>query len=115
MLEALALAFAASPSASHREQRPVAAQCVSTGSRVIARKRDLPLGAAAALGMPMAEAGGAFKVTDAGPISDLPDRRFVSARQTGCTIALRYEKGGYAHTFETMSLSYQNGRWSRTP
>jgi hypothetical protein len=115
MLEALALAVAATPSVRHYEHEAYAAHCVPKGPRVFARKRDLPAGALAALGMVMAEAGGAFQVTDAGPVSNLPDRRFVSARQTGCTITLRYEKGGYAHTFETTKVTYGNGRWSRMP
>ena len=113
MLEALALAVSAAPPANYGRGAD-SAQCAPTAGRVFARKRDLPAGVLAALGTAMAEAGGAFRVTDAGPVSNLPDRRFVSARQTGCTITLRYEKGGYAHTFETMRLTYALGKWSRT-
>ena len=86
--------------------------CIGTGSRSFARKRDLPAGVERALGGAMAEAGQPFLVSDAGPVSALPDRRFVSARQTGCSLVLRYEKGGYAHFFDTVSVTYAHGRWT---
>ena len=74
--------------------QPTGAATPCVKSRIYSRKRDLPIGAEKSLGARMAEAGQPFRVTDAGPVSNLPDLRFVSARQSHCTITLRYEKGG---------------------
>ena len=60
----------------------------------------------------MAERGAPFEVSDAvGPGPLLPFARFISARQTGCTLEIRYEHGGIAHMFETAILRYQARRW----
>ncbi len=78
--------------------------------RDYARKADLPAGARAVL-FPMAERGGRFAVTDViGPDErNLPSTRFISARQRGCSLSIRYEFGGIAHGFATALLE-QNGR-----
>jgi hypothetical protein len=80
--------------------------------RDYARKADLPAGARAIL-FPMAERGGRFTVTDViGPDErNLPSTRFISARQSGCALSIRYEYGGIAHGFATALLEQQGGRW----
>jgi hypothetical protein len=80
--------------------------------RDYARKADLPAGARAIL-FPMAERGGRFTVTDViGPDEhNLPSTRFISARQSGCTLSIRYEYGGIAHGFATASLERRGGAW----
>jgi hypothetical protein len=93
---------------------PVDEPCDQNTRRTFARKADVPAGAMAVFGGDMAEVGSDFQMTDAGPVSDLPGRRFVSARQTGCTISLRYEQGGIAHTFETVELTFGQGQWTKT-
>jgi hypothetical protein len=88
--------------------------CPIHGSWTFARKADLPRGAAAALGFPMAERGGRWNVSDAiapGPM--LPFARFIAARQTGCALAIRYEHGGIAHSYETAWLAWRGpGAWT---
>lgn len=81
--------------------------------RDYARKADLPAGARRILPA-MAERGGRFNVTDAiGPDDrNLPFARFISARQSGCTLSVRYEYGGIAHGFATALLEQRRGRWA---
>lgn len=80
--------------------------------RDYARKAELPAGARAIL-FPMAERGGRFAVTDViGPNErNLPSTRFVSARQSGCTLSIRYEYGGIAHGFATALLEQRGRGW----
>ena len=102
---ALALATSGSVTAS-------GASCGEQGMRSFARKADLPRGAAAALGFALAERGAPFQVSDAiGPGPQLPFARFISARQTGCTLVIRYEQGGIAHTFNAATLERRGNRW----
>lgn len=80
--------------------------------RDYARKADLPAAARAVLPA-MAERGGRFNVTDAiGPDDrNLPFNRFISARQTGCTLSVHYEYGGIAHGFATALLEQRGRAW----
>jgi hypothetical protein len=80
--------------------------------RDYARKADLPAGARAVL-FPMAERGGRFNLTDdIGPDEiHLPSTRFISARQAGCTLSVRYEYGGYGHGFATALLEQRGRAW----
>ena len=80
--------------------------------RDYARKADLPAGARAVL-FPMAERGGRFTVTDViGPDErNLPSTRFISARQSSCTLSIRYEYGGFAHGFATALLEQRGRDW----
>ena len=93
--------------------KPAQAQpgCIS-GNRSYARLADLPDGAAAALGFRMAERGQPFQVTDViAPGPRLPGSRFVAARQQGCRLSIRYERGGIAHTYEGAQLERRGNRW----
>ena len=86
--------------------------CPFHGSGTFQRKADLPAGAAAALGFPMAERGAPFQATDViMPGPRLPAARFVAARLTNCMLAIRYEHGGIAHTWETAILERRGNRW----
>ena len=88
------------------------AACPLTGSQNYTRKAELPAAAVAALGFPMAERGQRFQVTDViMPGPRLPATRFIAARRNGCTIALRYEQGGIAHTYETALLERRGDSW----
>ena len=80
--------------------------------RTYARKADLPAGARALL-PPMAEPGGRFNPTDViGPDErNLPFARFISARQAGCTLSVRYEYGGIAHGFANALLEQRGRVW----
>lgn len=80
--------------------------------RDYARKADLPAGARAVL-LPMAERGGRFNVSDAIRPGDrnLPFNRFISARQSGCTLSIHYEYGGIAHGFATALLEQRGRAW----
>jgi hypothetical protein len=80
--------------------------------RDYARKADLPAGARAVLPV-MAERGGRFNVTDVvGPNDrNLPFTRFISARQSGCALSVRYEYGGIAHGFATALLEQRGPVW----
>jgi hypothetical protein len=108
----LLLLMALAPSAA--EAKGGGPACPIRGSWSFARKADLPRGAAAALGFPMAERGGRWNVGDAilpGPM--LPFARFIAARQDGCALAIRYEHGGIAHTYETALLAWRGpGTWT---
>jgi hypothetical protein len=84
-------------------------------SRNYARLADLPAGAAAALGFPIAERGAPWNATDAvrrGPL--LPFARFISAQGGGCTLTVRYERGGIAHSYETATLARHQQGWVRS-
>jgi hypothetical protein len=106
MLALLALADAAGADG--------AARVCPRAARDYARLRDLPDGVAGALGFPIAERGAPWNATDAvGPGPLLPFARFLAARQTGCTLVLRYEHGGIAHTDESAILVLRGGRWAR--
>lgn len=80
--------------------------------RTYARKAELPAGARALLPR-MAERGGRFNVGDAiGPGEEhLPFARFISARQAGCSLSVRYEYGGIAHGFATALLEQRGRAW----
>lgn len=80
--------------------------------RTYPSKAALPAGARAVL-FPMAERGGRFAVADViGPNErNLPAARFVSARQSGCWLNIRYEYGGIAHGFATAVLELRGGVW----
>jgi len=105
----LLAAIAASPAAAGTKGGPA---CAVHGHWAFPRKANLPRGAEAALGFPMAERGQPFEVSDAvGPGPLLPFARFISAQQNDCSLEIRYEHGGIAHTFETALLQYQARRW----
>ena len=104
----MALTLLTSASAGVAEGPPCAAQ----GRLDFARKADLPAGVLEAFGTAMAERGAPFQATDVlGPGPPLPGTRFVAARQTGCRLALRFEQGGIAHTWQTAILEYRGDRW----
>jgi hypothetical protein len=106
---AIALAAGAAPPAA---PAPRDGACLLHGTRSFARKSDLPRGALAALGFPMAERGAPFQVSDAiGPGPRLPFARFVAARLSACSLTIRYEHGGIAHTFETALLARRGDNW----
>jgi hypothetical protein len=85
-------------------------------TRNYARLADLPRGAAAALGFPIAERGAPWNATDdVGPGPLLPFARFISAQGGGCALTIRYERGGIAHSFETATLALRAGRWILQP
>jgi len=105
----LAAAIAAAPYAAEAKG---GAACSVRGSWTFPRKANLPSGAAAALGFPMAERGANWNATDVvGPGPMLPFARFISARQTNCTLVIHYEHGGIAHSFQDAVLQYQGRRW----
>ena len=82
-------------------------------SRTYARLAELPPGAAAALGFPIAERGAPWNATDAirpGPL--LPFARFISAEGGGCRLTIRYEHGGIAHSYETATLVRRARGWA---
>ena len=86
--------------------------CPRQGTIDFARKADLPSGVLEAFGTAMAERGARFQSTDVlGPGPALPGTRFVAARQTGCRLALRFEQGGIAHTWQTAILERRGDRW----
>ena len=86
--------------------------CPLHGSRSYARKAALPPGVVQALGFAMAERGAPFQATDViGPGPRLPGARFVAARQIACRLALRYEQGGIAHTWNTAILERRGNVW----
>ena len=86
--------------------------CNLHGSRSFQRKADLPQGVVQALGFRMAERGAPFQATDVlGPGPQLPSTRFVAARQVACRLALRYEQGGIAHTWNTAILERRGNFW----
>jgi hypothetical protein len=81
-------------------------------SRTYARVADLPDGAAAALGFSIAERGARWNATDVvHPGPRLPFARFISAQGGGCTLTIRYERGGIAHSYETATLSRRQEGW----
>ena len=83
-------------------------------TRTYARLADLPAGAAAALGFPMAERGARWNATDVvGPGPMLPLARFISAEGGGCTITVHYEHGGIAHTYQSATLVRRGEGWAR--
>ena len=88
------------------------AACPVHGTRNYARKADLPAGALAAFGIPMAERGAPFQATDVlDSRHPMPSTRFVAARQVNCALAIRFEQGGIAHTWQTAQLYWQGNRW----
>ncbi len=92
--------------------RAAEAACTLTGTQAYVRKADLPAEAVAALGFPLAERGTPFQATDViGPGPRLPSARFVAARRSRCAIALRYEQGGIAHTYQTAILERRGTVW----
>ena len=91
---------------------PAAAACSVHTTRNFVRKADLPDGAIAAFGIPMAERGTPFQATDVlDSRRPLPSTRFVQARQVNCALAVRYEQGGIAHTWQTAQLWWNGNRW----
>ena len=89
------------------------APCPGRGILSFARKADLPRGVEAALGFAMAERGAPFQVTDVmSPGAQLPGSRLIAARQSACSLAIRYEYGGIAHGYATALLERRDGRWT---
>lgn len=108
ILLGLALAPVA-PALASGGERPA---CTLRGVHVYARKADVPRGALAALGIPMAERGARFQATDDIMVGEnLPPTRFVSARLDGCTLTIRYERGGIAHTWNTAVIQRRGIGW----
>jgi hypothetical protein len=91
---------------------PAAAACSLHETRDFTRKADLPAGAMATFGIPMAERGTPFQATDVlDSRHPLPSTRFVHARQVNCALAIRFEQGGIAHTWQTAQLWWNGNRW----
>lgn len=87
--------------------------CARSGVHTYARLADLPAEARAALALPMAERGARWQVGDViMPGPRLPAMRFVAARRTGCLLAIRYERGGIAHTYHTAVLERRGRDWT---
>ena len=85
--------------------------CIGRQVVSLDRLARLPANARATLGA-MAERGGRWEPGDAlGPGPRLPSRRFISARQSGCTLAVRYEQGGIAHYQRSAILTLRGARW----
>lgn len=77
----------------------------------IASLAAMPAGARALLGE-MADVGRPFQASDALPPGPHPPfRRFVAARGLGCTLAVSYEQGGFAHEWHTSRLRLVDGAW----
>ena len=101
--------MAGSPAAAASDDRP---SCTLRGSHVYARKADVPRAAMATLGVVMAERGQPFQATDViMPGQRLPGARFAGARLDGCTLTIRYERGGIAHTWNTAVLQRRGIGW----
>jgi hypothetical protein len=83
----------------------------SDAARAYARLADLPPGAVAALGFAIAERDAPWNATDV-LHPGLPRARFISARGGGCTLTIRYEHGGIAHSYESATLALRGGRWT---
>jgi hypothetical protein len=104
---ALILLLAAAPLPA---QAKGAAACAVHGAWTFPRKADLPRGAAAALGFPMAERGAPWNPTDViDSRRPLPSARFIAARQRACTLEIDYEQGGIAH-YRAIAVLEWNGR-----
>jgi hypothetical protein len=87
------------------------AQTCSHRARDFIRKADLPAGARAVL-FPMAERDEPVQMSDAiRPGPRRPFSRFLSARQKGCRLSIRYEYGGFAHGFATALLEQRGRVW----
>jgi hypothetical protein len=85
--------------------------CIGRRINAIDRLARLPADARTTLGA-MAERGGRWEPGDAlGPAPRPPSRRFISARQTGCTLVVRYEQGGIAHHVRSAILTLRGTRW----
>ena len=80
--------------------------------RIIQRKSGVPA-AALSLLPPMADAGGAWQVTDAivEHKPPLPFARFIIAYARGCDLTVRFEVGGIAHNWHTADLAFRQGKW----
>ncbi|GAA4818278.1 hypothetical protein GCM10023232_13610 [Sphingosinicella ginsenosidimutans] len=103
------LALAAAPAAAAGTDRP---SCTLRGTHVYQRMADVPRGAMAALGVRMAERGQPFQATDViMPGERLPGARFAAARLDGCTLTIRYERGGIAHTWNTAVIERRGIGW----
>ena len=79
----------------------------------IAHKRDLPAGAAGAVG-DMAERGEPFQVSDALGPDPLPFIQFVSAEGRGCDLRITYRYGGIAVGVRSALLRFEEGQWKRS-
>jgi hypothetical protein len=89
------------------------ARCNVHGAWTFPRKANLPRGAAAALGSPMAERGAAWNPTDViDSRRPLPSARFIAARQRNCMLAIDYEQGGIAHVRLTAILAWDGRGWA---
>lgn len=88
------------------------ASCTVHGAWTFPGKANLPRGAAAALGFPMAERGAPWNPTDViDSRRPLPSARFVAARQRDCTLEISYEQGGIAHFRATAILEWNGRGW----
>jgi len=74
------------------------------------RKADLPVGAIEAMGVAIAEKGGAYQRGDV-MVRGLPLYRFVSATRSGCSLSIAYERGGFTHHSGEFLLSRTDGIW----
>jgi hypothetical protein len=109
VLAGLALAALPAAAAAKGNEHPA---CTLRGTHVYARRADVPRGALAALGIPMAERGQPFQATDViMPGERLPGVRFAWARLDGCTLTIRYEQGGIAHTWNTAIVERRGISW----
>lgn len=65
----------------------------------------------AASGWKMAEPGGAFSATDV-PVPGAPSRRFIFAACDATLCIVHYERGGVAHFYEILALSFTPKGWT---
>jgi hypothetical protein len=107
LLAQLLLASPASPG-----QLPAAAPACADGVR-LARKAQLPRGAAEALGFAMAEAGARFNAGDVvtPETRGLPFARFIEAQRCGRLLRIDYEQGGIGYFRRSVLLRRTGKAW----
>ena len=86
----------------------------NTGPTIIfKRKADLPGPVLSLIEKdgPMADGGEPFQSTDIVSNPALPLRRFISAYQYACDLAINYERGGRGLARESILLRHTEGGW----
>jgi hypothetical protein len=88
--------------------------CDTGPAIVLKRKADLPRPVLNLIEKdgPMADAGEPFQSTDIVSNPALPRRRFISAYQHACDLAINYERGGRGLGRETILLRQTEGGWT---
>jgi hypothetical protein len=89
-----------------------AADCGQPGTRTYETKAALPPGVVEAFLRPLAEIGAPFPRTrtTADGVT-LYAARFVSAKQTGCRLALTWDQDGFAYVRDTDEFERRGDRW----